>query len=100
RYGYIYLQGNFPWDKDSLGLIFETDVYDDVLLEDINPELIKTKRLTRVMQISRAEDAIRNAFMQKNDVTRDELVACFNNHYENDGYLDLSEYRNSRSEDT
>ncbi len=89
--GDIYLQGSYPWNKDSLGILFYTDGFGEPLLRPENPEWLQENNLQRVMQIGRAEDAMSNAFAQKEDISIDEAVACFNFHYANDGYLDLSE---------
>lgn len=89
-YGYIYLQGDHPWNGTSLGLIYYTDRFDSVLLEEEYPEFVHQHQLQRVMQIDRAEDAMRNAFFQKEQPTYAELVACFNFHYLRSGYLVLS----------
>ncbi len=90
-FGYIYLEGEYPWRKDSLGLIYFTDPYNPIPLETKFPGLVKEHSLQQVMQVGRAEDAMRNAFMQKEHLTFDEAVACFNYHYQHSGYLSLSD---------
>ena len=90
-YGYIYLQGEYPWSPNTLGILYHTDRYYSVLLEDTQPDFVHSYNLQRVMQISRAEDAMLNAFNQKKQPTYEDLVACFNFHYKNSGYLDLTE---------
>ncbi len=91
--GYIYLQGTYPWRTESLGVLCEADMYSDKLLEDEQPDFCKLNNLHPVMQTQLVEDLVRNAFLQKPDVTVRELIACFNNYYQNDSFLDLPQYR-------
>lgn len=89
-FGYIYLQGEYPWSKDSLGLLYFTDPYEPVPLEVKDSGLVVKHRLREVMQTGRAEDAMRNALMQKEHLSFDEAVECFNYHYRHSGYFNLS----------
>ncbi len=89
-HGYIYLLGDHPWNADTEGLLFFTDIYGEVMLETRHPDFMRAKNLKLVMEIGRAEDAVRNAYFQKPNVSIAELVRCFNYHYAHSGYLDLS----------
>ena len=90
QYGLIYLQGDCPWRADSLGLIYFTDIYESHRLEDTHPDFMRQHNLQYVMQVPRAQDAIVNAYLQKEEVSTEELVACFNYHYLHSGFLTLT----------
>ena len=84
-HGDIYLQGDYPWNADSLGLLFYSEGYDIDPLETEFPDFKASNRLQYVMQTGRAEDALRNAYMQKELMHKPELsiaeaVSCFNFH--------------------
>jgi hypothetical protein len=94
RHGDVYLQGDYPWNAYSLGLLFYSDGYGTNTLETHFPDFIKNHRLSYVMQIGRAEDALRNAYFQiealgQTELSMEDAVACFNHHYRYDGYLEL-----------
>lgn len=93
--GCVYLQGDYPWHEESLGLLYFTqDVYEEHPLESEFPGFYVSSGLQFVMNRGRAEDALRNAFRQREYMGESGLsirdaVACFNFHYKHDGYLEL-----------
>jgi len=85
--GDVYLQGDYPWTANSLGLIHLTDGFGEPRLEDLYPEFLERNYLQKAISLERAQDSVTNAFSQKKLVTLEELIACFNFHYINDGFL-------------
>lgn len=91
-HGIIYMQGEPPWTVHSPGLIYYTDGFGTLYLEDEMPDFMQKHDLRQAISTDRAEDAIYNAFNQKEQPTWDELAACFTFHCLRSGYLDLSQY--------
>jgi hypothetical protein len=86
-YGMLYLQGDWPWTANTLGIIYEGER--GVNLEDIDPEFVEKNFLTRVIGSDALEDVILNAHLQKPYVTLSEIVAAFNHYFKYDGFMTL-----------
>lgn len=87
--GDVYLQGDYPWTANSLGLIHLTDGFGEPRLEDLYPEFLERNYLQKAISLERAQDSVTNAFNQKEHITLKELVICFNFHYINDGFYEF-----------
>jgi hypothetical protein len=88
--GCIYLQGSYPWNLETLGLIYITDRYGEKTLETEAPQFCQLHRLECVMNVYEAQDVIYNSKAQKQGLLMQELLACFNHYSQYGGYLRLS----------
>lgn len=88
--GYLYVASPIETiNKDSLAMIYSSELFDGEMLEELYPEIIQKYNLNRIISLQRAEDALINAFYQKEQPTLQELIKCLAFHAEKSGYLDL-----------
>jgi hypothetical protein len=87
-YGMLYLQGDWPWTANTLGIIYKDE--EIFYLEELDPEFVKKSYLNRVFGSDILKDVIINAHLQKPSVTLLEIVDAFNHYYKHDGFMILS----------
>jgi hypothetical protein len=90
-HGYLYANNSLEnLDENSLFLVFPTETYEMLGLEEIAPGIADTYRLNNVMNLELAKEALQNAFLQKERPQQSELVRALVFHVTHDGFLELN----------
>ena len=89
--GALYLAGAYPWNPDTLGVIYvgANTVRKGTRLEDIYPTFLEQYELTFVIESAALYSVVWNAKNQKPAATISEIVAAFNHYYKYDAFMTI-----------
>lgn len=81
----LYLSENEIWSENTKGAIMDPD--DVEFEEDEVPKFAMDNNLSYILDIGSIQDIVRNAFLQKDDCSVNDLFEAFKYYYKNDAFI-------------